>query len=212
MNLKNSPKKSWMINVVSLLGASAAAVVMGLPALAEPTGGGDGFNNYANPFSPADSSNSATTDPNYGEPSANDSSREPNRVSDRDMNRSNGRQISRDMQESGQESGPSNAPGESYPGPSESPSGSPSVPGTSTYDDPALNEQENRGTFDQSRDSRDMQPDTMRPGMNPDGMEQMEQTGPSNAPDQSVPGASETPSGSPSVDGTSNQDNPNRTN
>lgn len=40
----------------------------------------------------------------------------------------------------------------------------------------------------------------------------MGEQGPSNTFEQSVPGPSETPSGSPSIDGTSNQDNPNRIN
>lgn len=207
MNSKNSLKKSWMTKTVSLLGMSTAAIVLGLPALAGPTGAGGGFNNYANPFS-SERVNAVNTDsPSY----------EPRDINTRDMSSSTGRGVERperrDISRDMQESGPSNAPGQAYPGPSESPSGSPSVPGTSTYDDPSVNDQEtNQGTFDQSRDSRDMRPDTMRPGTNSNGMERMEESGPSNAPDQSVPGPSETPSGSPSVDGTSDQDNPNRTN
>jgi hypothetical protein len=208
MNLKNS----WMAKTASFLSMSAAAVVMGLPAIAGPAGGGaGGFNNYANPFSPADSSNASTTDSGYGNPNATESSRrEADYTSeqiDSDMNRSMPREVSRDMQESG----PSDAPNQSYPGPSESPSGSPSVPGTSTYDDPGLTERgTNQDTFDQSRDSRDRQPGSLSPDT--ENMDSMDQEGPSNAPDQSVPGPSESPSGSPSVDGTSNQDNPDRVN
>jgi hypothetical protein len=94
----------------------------------------------------------------------------------------------RDAMNSPSQSGPS-AVDEGVPGPSETPSGSPSVPGVSVYDDP--NEEPNSD---------------MTPGRNSDSMDGA-QDGPS-AVDEGVPGPSETPSGSPSVPGTSGVDDP----
>lgn len=85
-------------------------------------------------------------------------------------------------------SGPS-AVDEGVPGPGETPSGSPSVPGVSVYDDP--NEEPNS--------------EMTTPGQN--SVEGDRQDGPS-AVDEGVPGPGETPSGSPSVPGVSDVDDP----
>lgn len=100
--------------------------------------------------------------------------------------------------------GPSVVPDENIPGPSETPSGSPSVPGVSGQDDPS--ESSAPSTRQEAYDSNRME--QTQPG----GMNQMEgpTEGPSVVPGEGEPGPSETPSGSPSVPGVSNQDDPGR--
>lgn len=94
--------------------------------------------------------------------------------------------------------GPSAVPSESFPGPSESPSGSPSVPGTSVYDDP-----------NQNQPSQDARNNSDR--LDPNRPETERMDGPSAVPGEGVPGPSESPSGSPSVPGTSEYDDPGMT-
>jgi hypothetical protein len=231
MNLQNR----WMIKAAGLLGVTAAALLIGLPGMANPSGGrtssSDGAENYANPSStpgnptsptdsagvsnsdgatgpssmeapgntasPADSAGNAPTSPSYGNPGATRTQSQSN--SERGMSN----QITR---EDSSQSGPSTV-GENFPGPSETPSGSPSVPGTSTFDDPGMS------NGSQTRSERDaLNPSQSGDMMNRAGSQtersNMNQ-GPSAVPSQTVPGPSETPSGSPSVPGTSTFDNPN---
>ncbi|MFM7427281.1 MAG: hypothetical protein ACKO7W_20160 [Elainella sp.] len=234
MNLQNR----WMIKAVGLLSATAAAVLVGLPGLANPSGTGagsssDGADNYANPSatpgnptsptdsagvsnsdgatstsdmqtpgnedSPADSAGNSPTSPSYGNPGITGTEQQSSTSRESDISGS----TMRDNPSS--QAGPS-AAGENFPGPSEMPSGSPSVPGTSTYDDPGMGSNVNRPSSER---------DALRPSPSSDmlnraggGSDQMNQ-GPSAVPSQTVPGPSETPSGSPSVPGTSTFDNPN---
>lgn len=93
--------------------------------------------------------------------------------------------------------GPSAVEGQSFPGPSETPSGSPSVPSVSDQDDPNHMEPGNQPM-------RDARTDRMNDMNNSD----QDLGGPSAVPTESFPGPSETPSGTPSVPGVSNQDDP----
>lgn len=101
--------------------------------------------------------------------------------------------------------GPSAVPTESFPGPSESPSGSPSVPGTSVYDDP----NQNQPSQDARNNSDRLDPNRPEMQRMDSGTERMD--GPSAVPGEGVPGPSESPSGSPSVPGTSEYDDPGMT-
>lgn len=177
-------KTRLLAKTIGLLGAGAFVALTSMPGLAQMNGGsaGSSMNQTEesvtpnNEESPADSSGAAPTEPNTGN-----------------------RGISRSDRTNGSSEGPSIAPGEGRPGPSETPSSSPSVPGTSEVDDPGS--EGSSGVRNGSSVERDALNDsgTMRNG----------NVGPSAVPGETVPGASETPSGSPSVPGTSTFDDPN---
>lgn len=231
----------WMIKAVGLLSVTAATVLMGLPGMANPSGGrgtgssSDGAENYTNPGgisgnptsptdstgvsrsdgatdpsgvqtpgnpeSPTDSAGNSPTSPSYGNPGVTGTEMQSPSTRERDMSTG----TMRDNRSS--QAGPS-AAGETFPGPSETPSGSPSVPGTSTYDDPGMSSGSNRPSIERDALRPAPSSDMMNragSGMNSGDMNQ----GPSAVPSQTVPGPSETPSGSPSVPGTSTFDNPN---
>ncbi len=104
--------------------------------------------------------------------------------------------------------GPSAVEGQSFPGASESPSGSPSVPGVSNQDDPNHNMgRSNTPTQDALNDRMDRNDSINRPD-DQSGDQNDQLNGPSAVPTEGFPGPSESPSGSPSVPGVSNQDDP----
>jgi hypothetical protein len=179
----NIRRNQLITSAISFISASAFAALVSLPALAQSTTRYDvkpGSEAENTPSSPAPSAGTATTDPAYGNPSTDQSNS--------DM----------DSSDSSTESGPSTV-GEGVPGPSETPSGSPSVPGTSTYDDP------NEATETEASDtSNPVRQEALNESNQTDGTNQ----GPSVTPTESIPGPSETPSGSPSVPGTSGADDP----
>jgi hypothetical protein len=190
----NTRQKHLFTKTVSLLGISAFAALVGAPGFAQSIRYDVKPGSNPTYSSPAPSAGTATTDPAYGNPGP-----QPN------SSTSNGRYMGQSMQRSN--SGPS-AVGEGQPGPSETPSGSPSVPGVSNQDDPGLS----NGSSNSTRSRQDALNDSNRTNTTRPDMNQMNRrnSGPSTVPGQGQPGASETPSGSPSVPGVSNQDDPGR--
>nr|RNJ69745.1 MAG: hypothetical protein EDM05_07695 [Leptolyngbya sp. IPPAS B-1204] len=184
MNIRHN---SLITKAIGFVSASAVAALVGLPAIAQSTIRYDvrPGAEAESPSSPAPSAGTATTDPAYGNPSVDQSNRPMQRGSDMNSPESS-------------ERGPSTV-GEGVPGPSETPSGSPSVPGTSTYDDP------NEATeTDASEPSNPVRREASNESNRTGGSTQ----GPSVVPGEAYPGPSETPSGSPSVPGNSNVDDP----
>jgi hypothetical protein len=186
----NIRRNQLITKAISFMSAGAVAALVSLPALAQSTTRYDvrpSAEAENSPTSPAPSAGTATTDPAYGNPSTNQSNM-PMRDSNSGM----------DSSDSSTQRGPSTV-GEGVPGPSETPSGSPSVPGTSTYDDP------NEATeTEASETSNPVRQEALNDANRTDGTNQ----GPSVTPTESFPGPSETPSGSPSVPGTSGVDDP----
>lgn len=185
-----------LAKTLGLLSAGAFVALTGLPGMAQ-----SGVNStrsdsaerevytVPNRESPADSAGSSTTDPTYGEPDNGTPGISRNETPSNDVNDVNGNSDSMNQVDQG----PSVVPGEGEgrPGPSETPSGSPSVPGVSPADDPGMT----------NSDASSQQEAIY-----------MAQSGPTVVPGEGEgrPGASETPSGSPSVPGTSRVDDPGR--